>query len=159
MAHDSSIYRHKIISRRTSPSHRSEFPTGESKHISFTTCTQSSIHQATTDTSILPRLTGRPAQSWTNLLLSLEVVKEDGALLGLLTPVLNNDARAVDDLAGVTLTVKGAYSQASARQFQFHTRTVNSNIQRPTHSPSIFPSGTLMSGILCSEHRATTSFL
>lgn len=45
-----------------------------------------------------------------NLLLSLEVVKEDRALLGLLTPVLNDDARAVDDLAGVTLTVELAYT-------------------------------------------------
>jgi hypothetical protein len=44
----------------------------------------------------------------TNLLLGLEVVKEDGALLGLLTPVLDDNARAVNDLAGVTLTVKGA---------------------------------------------------
>jgi hypothetical protein len=32
-------------------------------------------------------------------------VEEDAALLGLLTPVLDDDARAVDDLAGVTLTV------------------------------------------------------
>lgn len=39
------------------------------------------------------------------LLLGLEVVEEDGALLRLLTPVLDDDARAVDDLAGVTLTV------------------------------------------------------
>jgi hypothetical protein len=39
------------------------------------------------------------------LLLSLEVVEEDGALLRLLTPILDDDARAVDDLAGVTLTV------------------------------------------------------
>jgi len=29
-------------------------------------------------------------------------------LSGSLAPVLNNDARAVDDLAGVTLTVKDA---------------------------------------------------
>lgn len=42
------------------------------------------------------------------LLLGLEVVEEDGALLGLLTPVLNHDARAVDDLASVTLTVEDA---------------------------------------------------
>lgn len=42
------------------------------------------------------------------LLLGLEVVEEDGALLGLLTPVLDDDARAVDDLAGVTLTVENA---------------------------------------------------
>jgi hypothetical protein len=40
-----------------------------------------------------------------HLLLGLEVVEEDAALLGLLTPVLDDDARAVDDLAGVTLTV------------------------------------------------------
>ena len=39
------------------------------------------------------------------LLLGLEVVEEDGALLRLLTPVLDNDARAVDDLAGVALAV------------------------------------------------------
>jgi hypothetical protein len=41
-----------------------------------------------------------------HLLLSLEVVEEDRALLRLLTPVLDDNARAVDDLAGVTLTVK-----------------------------------------------------
>lgn len=46
-----------------------------------------------------------------NLLLGLEVVEEDGALLGLLTPVLDNDARAVDNLAGVTLTVELACSK------------------------------------------------
>ena len=39
------------------------------------------------------------------LLLGLEVVEEDGALLGLLTPVLDDDAGAVDDLAGVALAV------------------------------------------------------
>jgi hypothetical protein len=39
------------------------------------------------------------------LLLGLEVVEEDAALLGFLTPVTDDDARAVDDLAGVTLTV------------------------------------------------------
>ncbi|KAJ6119476.1 hypothetical protein N7523_003756 [Penicillium sp. IBT 18751x] len=39
---------------------------------------------------------------------TLEVVEEDGALLGLLTPILNDDARAVNDLAGVTLTVEKA---------------------------------------------------
>jgi hypothetical protein len=43
------------------------------------------------------------------LLLGLEVVEEDAALLRLLTPVLDDDARAVDDLAGVTLTVDLAY--------------------------------------------------
>lgn len=41
----------------------------------------------------------------TRLLLGLEVVEEDAALLGLLTPVLDDNARAVDDLAGVAFTV------------------------------------------------------
>lgn len=40
------------------------------------------------------------------LLLGLEVVENDGALGRLLTPVLDDNTRAVDDLAGVTLTVK-----------------------------------------------------
>lgn len=47
------------------------------------------------------------------LLLGLEVVEEDAALLGFLTPVLDDDARAVDDLAGVALTVELAYSSHS----------------------------------------------
>lgn len=45
----------------------------------------------------------------TRLLLSLEVVEEDAALLGLLTPILDDDARAVDHLTGVTLTIDLAY--------------------------------------------------
>jgi ribosomal 30S subunit maturation factor RimM len=40
------------------------------------------------------------------LLLGLEVVEEDGSLLGLLTPILDNNARAVDNLACVSLTVQ-----------------------------------------------------
>jgi hypothetical protein len=47
----------------------------------------------------------RFAYSETRLLLGLEVVEEDAALLRLLTPVLDDNARAVDDLTGVTLTV------------------------------------------------------
>jgi hypothetical protein len=43
------------------------------------------------------------------LLLGLEVVEEDAALLGLLTPVLDDDARAVDDLTGVAFAVDLAY--------------------------------------------------
>jgi hypothetical protein len=43
-----------------------------------------------------------------NLLLGLEVVEEDGALLRLLSPVLDDNARAVDNLAGVTFTVENA---------------------------------------------------
>ena len=42
------------------------------------------------------------------LLGSLEVVQDDGALLRLLTPVLNHDAGAVDDLARIALTVEDA---------------------------------------------------
>ena len=102
-----------------------------------------------------------------NLLLSLEVVKENRALLRLLTPVLNNDARAVHDLASVALTVKGAYKHETSVHRLLHQppqgkgerNTIKEYIHRPTHSPSIFPSGTLIRGILCSEHRATTSFL
>jgi len=39
------------------------------------------------------------------LLLGLEVVEEDAALLGLLTPVTDNNAGAVDDLTRVSLAV------------------------------------------------------
>ena len=38
-------------------------------------------------------------------------------------------------------------------------RVVRKNLQRPAHSPSCLPSGTLIRGILCSPQRATTSFL
>lgn len=41
----------------------------------------------------------------------LEVLKEDVALHGLFTPVTDNNARAVNNLAGVALTVKDAYRQ------------------------------------------------
>jgi len=44
----------------------------------------------------------------TRLLLGLEVVEEDGALSRLLTPVLDDDARAVDNLSRVALTVENA---------------------------------------------------
>jgi hypothetical protein len=61
-------------------------------------------------------------RSATRLLLSLEVVEEDGALLRLLTPVLDDNARAVDDLAGVTLTVDLAYkSSALTPHSGFHS--------------------------------------
>ena len=39
----------------------------------------------------------------------LEVPEEDVALLGLLSPVLDDAARAVDDLADVTLLVEDTY--------------------------------------------------
>ena len=51
-----------------------------------------------------------------HLLLGLEVVEEDAALLGLLTPVLDNDARAVDDLAGVALAVDLACNSRTVRK-------------------------------------------
>jgi hypothetical protein len=98
-------------------------------------------------------------------LLGLEVVEEDGALLGLFTPVLDDDARAVDDLAGVALTVDLACEAIDTSAFHVPPQmNVSQNretidVHKPAHSPSCFPSGTLMSGILCSPHRATTSFL
>jgi len=59
---------------------------------------------------VIHRVTAEQAR---RLLLSLEVVKEDRALLRLLTPVLDDDARAVDNLAGVTLTVELACEPVS----------------------------------------------
>ena len=93
------------------------------------------------------------------LLLGLEVVEEDRALLRLLTPVLDNDARAVDNLTGISLTVKNALVDISTRVTHVIDWKIVENIQRPAHSPSCFPSGTLIRGILCSEQRAITSFL
>lgn len=42
------------------------------------------------------------------LFIGLEIVEQDGALLTLLTPIPNDDARAVDDLASVAFTVESA---------------------------------------------------
>ena len=50
------------------------------------------------------------------LLLGLEVVEQDAALLGLLTPVLDDNARAVDDLAGVALAVDLACNSRTVRK-------------------------------------------
>ena len=50
-----------------------------------------------------------PVEKAARLLLGLEVVEQDTALLRLLTPVLNDNAGAVDDLAGVAFTVDLAY--------------------------------------------------
>jgi hypothetical protein len=50
------------------------------------------------------------------LLLGLEVVEQDAALLGLLTPVLDNNTRAVDDLAGVALAVDLACNSRTVRK-------------------------------------------
>lgn len=112
------------------------------------------------------------------LLLGLEVVEQDGALLRLLTPVLDNDARAVDNLAGVALAVENACDMLAMLLHRSRGKNKKSaswlcilvdtrhdatsgvvNVQRPAHSPSCLPSGTLIRGILCSEHRAMTSFL
>jgi hypothetical protein len=64
-------------------------------------------------TKLAPLFSLRITPSHVNLLLAGEVVEEESALLRLLTPVLDNDARAVDDLAGVALTVKNAYTELS----------------------------------------------
>jgi hypothetical protein len=45
-----------------------------------------------------------------HLLLGLEVVEEDRAFLRLLTPIADNDARAVHNLASVTITIDLAFS-------------------------------------------------
>jgi hypothetical protein len=42
-------------------------------------------------------------------LLGLEVVEEDGSLLRLLTPVFDDNAGAVDNLACIALAVKNTY--------------------------------------------------
>lgn len=44
------------------------------------------------------------------LLLGLEVVEQDAALLRLLSPVLDDDARAVDNLARIAFAVDLAWS-------------------------------------------------
>lgn len=95
-----------------------------------------------------------------HLLLGLEVVEEDRALLRLLTPVLDNDARAVDDLAGVALAVQDACINLLALGSNTcNPTTMEKNVQSPAHSPSCLPSGILMRGMLCSLQRAITSFL
>jgi hypothetical protein len=53
-------------------------------------------------------------ECWRLLLLGLEVVEEDAALLGFLTPVLDDDARAVDDFAGVAFAVNLTCSRVLA---------------------------------------------
>jgi hypothetical protein len=48
------------------------------------------------------------------LLLSLEVVQQHVPLLALLTPIADNHAAAVDDLAGIPLTIQHAESSPFA---------------------------------------------
>jgi hypothetical protein len=53
------------------------------------------------------RAGGRDAWKYNwRLLLGLEVVEEDAALLGLLTPITDDDARAVDNLASIAFTIE-----------------------------------------------------
>ena len=108
----------------------------------------------------------KPLEKWAmqSCLTVLEVVEEDGPLLGLFTPVLDDNARAVDDLASVTLAVKSAYltqfQLAPPLLFTPWMRSKSpSDIQRPAHSPNFFPSAILINGISCSEQRASMSFL
>jgi hypothetical protein len=52
-----------------------------------------------------------------HLLLGLEVVEKDRALLRLLTPILDNNTGAVDNLAGVSFAIDLAYSSIRSQQF------------------------------------------
>jgi hypothetical protein len=89
------------------------------------------------------------------LLLGLEVVEEDRPLLRLLTPILDDNARAVDNLACVSLAVQHTCNLSVGASW----RAYGGNSHKPAHSPNCFPSGTLIKGILCSEQSATTNFL
>ena len=95
-------------------------------------------------------------------LLRLEVIEQDGPLLRLLTPVLNHDTRAINDLPSVAFTIDLTY-RAPSRQLTNPSAAKPlekaQHLHNPLHSPSCFPSGTLINGILCSPHSATTSFL
>lgn len=52
-----------------------------------------------------------PSSQATGLLLSLEIVEQNGSLLRLLSPVLNDHARAIDDLSRVSFTIDLACSE------------------------------------------------
>ena len=53
---------------------------------------------------------GKYGEIMTRLLLGLEVVEQNATLLALLTPVADDDAGAVHDLAGVAFTINLAYN-------------------------------------------------
>ena len=53
---------------------------------------------------------GKHGEIMTRLLLSLEVVEQNATFLALLTPVADDDAGAVHDLAGVAFTINLAYN-------------------------------------------------
>jgi hypothetical protein len=72
------------------------------------TCGEPHTRLGNAPSSMIPSQNKNAMSTQSPLLLSLEVVKQDAALLAVGTPVLDNDARAVDDLAGVTLSVENA---------------------------------------------------
>ena len=53
---------------------------------------------------------GKHGEIIIRLLLGLEVVEQNATLLALLTPVADDDAGAVHDLAGVAFTINLAYN-------------------------------------------------
>lgn len=71
-----------------------------------------------------------------DLLLSLEVVEQDRPLLGLLTPVPHDDARAINHLTGITLTIELAYTNhlvsTTLHTTPRETRTYKAQPTRPT---------------------------
>lgn len=98
-----------------------------------------------------------------------EIIKQDRALLRFLSPVSHNHTWAAHYLACITFPIDLAYQQkrepSQPRTSLLASYQINLSsgrllhLQSPAHWPSSFPSGTLINGILCSEHNATTSFL
>jgi hypothetical protein len=71
------------------------------------------------------------------LLFGLEVVEKESALLRLLTPVLNNNTRAVDNLACVSLTVQDTYKELVTRTNIGEPRSTHTN--QPIHQVAFHP--------------------
>ena len=63
----------------------------------------------------------------TTLLLGLEVVEKDGALLRLLTPVLDDDAAAVDNFSCVAFAVDLACDHISVSKAVLSRATLSSS--------------------------------
>jgi hypothetical protein len=55
---------------------------------------------------VYPQMQTPLSMIFSPLLLGLEVVEKDRSLLRLLTPILDNNARAVDNLACISLTIQ-----------------------------------------------------
>lgn len=96
--------------------------------------------------------------------LSLEIVKQNAPLLTLLAPIPHNNARAIYYFASIAFAVEDAYIALTALAPITHSppqilKPQGQCSHNPAHSPNIFPSGTLISGIPCSPQSATTSFL